>query len=155
MLRFGVVAAVLACTGAFLANQGHSSAAHAAIQHTCGLTDRQFLSNYQVQLAEVGVYGDDYLKGNASADDVISAAQSAAKIVRSSAPFDPSLQLVKKYAPAMFMQYGNAIQARDEGRSAAREMYLAYSIGARVEDALRDAEPGLTAAGCDVSDVLQ
>jgi hypothetical protein len=154
MLRFGVVAAVLACTGAFLASQGHS-AAPVAIQHTCGLTDRQFLENYQVQLAEVGVYGDDYLKGNATAKDVISAAQGAAKVVHSSAPFDPSLQLVKKYAPVMFVQYAEAVAARAAGHSAAREMYMAYSIGSRVEETLRDAQPGLAALGCDVSDVLQ
>jgi hypothetical protein len=154
MLRFGVVAAVLACTVALLSNQGHS-AAPAAVQHSCGLTDRQFLANYQVQLAEVGAYGDDYLAGNATAKDVISTAQTAANVVHSSAPFDPSLQLVKKYAPVMFLRYAEAIGARDAGHSATREMYLAYSIASRVEDALREAQPGLAAAGCDVSDVLQ
>src|SRR4051794_16156718 len=154
MLRFGVAAAVLACVGALLAGQGRSAAPE-RIEHTCGLTDRQFLANYQIQLAEVGVYGDDYLHGAATAKDVVSVAQSAAKVVRSSAPFDPSLQLVKKYAPVMFLRYADAVQARAAGKTATREMYLAYSIGARVEDALREAAPSLSALGCDVSDVLQ
>jgi hypothetical protein len=154
MLRFGVAAAVLVCAGAFLASQG-KSAAHEKVEHTCGLTDRQFLANYQIQLEEVGVYGDDYLHGAATAKDVASAAKGAAKVVRSSAPFDPSLQLVKKYAPVMFMHYADAVQARAAGKTAAREMYLAYSIGARVQDALHEAAPALSALGCDVSDVLQ
>lgn len=154
MLRFGVAAAVLALVGGFLANQGRS-AAPTTIRHTCGLTDRQFLANYQVQLAEVGVYGDDYLSGNATGDDVIVTAKQAAKVVRSSAPFDPTLRLVRTLAPAMFLEYAQAISAREAGRSAAREMYLAYSISARVQDALKEAEPALTAAGCDVANVLQ
>jgi hypothetical protein len=33
-------------------------------------------------------------------------------------------------------------------------MYLAYSIGARVKEVLHEAKPALTAAGCDVSDLL-
>src|SRR5947209_6603219 len=111
MLRFGVVAAVLAFAGALLAGQGRTSA-HQALQHTCGFTDRQFISNYQLQMEEVGVYGDDFLTGSAKAEDVVSAAQQAADIVRSSVPFDPSLKIVRTYAPAMFLAYASAVQAR-------------------------------------------
>src|SRR4051812_45586762 len=154
MLRFGVAAAVLACVGALLAGQGRSAAPE-RIEHTCGLTDRQFLANYEIQLAEVGVYGDDYLHGAASAKELVSVATGAAKVVRSSAPFDPSLQIVKKYAPVMFTHYAEAVQARAAGGTAARQMYLAYSIGARVQDTLREAAPSLSALGCDVSDVFK
>ena len=153
MLRLGVLALLLTAGSVFIAAQGHSSA-RASIQHTCGLTDRQFIENYQVQMESLGMYGTDYLNGSAKASDVISTATESARIVHSSAPFDPSLQLVKRLAPGMFSAYADAIRARVRGDDAARQMYLAYSVGARVRDVLREAQPGLTAAGCDVSGML-
>jgi hypothetical protein len=118
------------------------------------LTDRQFLSNYQVQLASVGMYGDDYLAGGADASEVIGAAKEAARVVRTSAPYDPSLLIVRHYAPAMFLEFGRAVKARAAGKNAGPAMYRSYSLGARVSEVLRDAQPGLAAAGCDIADVL-
>jgi hypothetical protein len=153
MLRLVVVVFVLVSVGAIVASAGRSSAP-ARIQHTCGLTDRQFLSNYQVQLASVGMYGDDYLNGSTKAQEVIDAAREAARVVRTSAPLDPSLLIVRQYAPAMFVEYGRAVKARAGGRNAAPAMYRSYSISSHVEEILREAQPGLAAAGCDVADLL-
>lgn len=150
MLRLVVLVLVLVSFGAILASAGRSSAP-ARIQHVCGLTDRQFLSNYQVQLAEVGMYGDDYLHGSAKAQEVIGAAREAARVVRTSAPQDPSLLTVRHFAPAMFAEFGRAVKARAAGLDASPAMYRSYSLGARVDDVLREAQPGLAAAGCDVS----
>jgi hypothetical protein len=144
---------VLVSVGAIVASAGRSSAP-ARIQHTCGLTDRQFLSNYQVQLASVGMYGDDYLNGSTKAQEVIDAAREAARVVRTSAPLDPSLLIVRQYAPAMFVEYGRAVKARAGGRNAAPAMYRSYSISSHVEEILREAQPGLAAAGCEVADLL-
>jgi hypothetical protein len=153
MLRLVVAVLLLVSLGAILASTGRSSAP-AAVQHTCGLTDRQFLSNYQVQLAAVGMYGEDYLQGAAKAQEVIAAAKEAARVVRTSAPIDPSLLLVRRYAPAMFLEFGRAIKARAADKNAAPAMYRSYSIGAYVTDILRKAQPGLTAAGCEITDLL-
>jgi hypothetical protein len=153
MLRLGVAVLMLVSVGAVLASAGRSSAP-APVQHTCGLTDRQFLANYQVQLASVGMYGDDYLQGSTKAQDVIDAAREAARVVRTSAPLDPSLLVVRRYAPAMFLEFGRAVRARAAGRSAAPAMYRSYSISTHVNDVLREAQPGLAAAGCDVTDLL-
>jgi hypothetical protein len=153
VLRFGVIAVVLVAGTVVLAVQGHPSAG-ATIVHTCGLTDRQFISNYAVELESVGMYGNDYVHGSADADDLIGAAREAARSVRSSAPFDPSLQTVKRFGPVMFLHYADAVQAREDGKPARREMVLAFAIGERVQTVLRDAQPGLAAAGCDVSDLL-
>jgi hypothetical protein len=150
MLRLGVAVLMLVSVGAVLASAGRSSAP-ARIEHTCGLTDRQFLSNYQVQLEAVGMYGDDYLAGSAKAQEVIGAAREAARVVRTSAPFDPSLMAVREYAPAMFLEYGRAVRARAAGRNASPAMYRSYSIGTHVNDVLRAAQPGLAALGCDVT----
>lgn len=144
---------MLVAVGAVLASTGRSSAP-AAVEHTCGLTDRQFLSNYQVQLASVGMYGDDYLAGSADAREVIAAAREAARVVRTSAPFDPSLLVVRHYAPAMFLEYGRAVKARADGRNAGPAMYRSYSLSAHVNEILRAAQRGLAAKGCDVSELL-
>jgi hypothetical protein len=153
MLRLVVAVFLLVSVGAILASAGRSSAP-ARIQHTCGLTDRQFLSNYQVQLAAVGMYGDDYLHGSAKAQEVIDAAREAARVVRTSAPQDPSLMVVRQYAPAMFVEFGRAVKARARHANAAPAMYRSYSISAHVNEILRDAQPGLAAAGCNVGDLL-
>jgi hypothetical protein len=153
MLRLVVAVLLLVSVGAVLASAGRSSAP-ARIQHTCGLTDRQFLSNYQVQLAAVGMYGDDYLRGSAKAQEVIEATREAARVVRTSAPLDPSLLIVRQYAPAMFVEYGRAVRARAAGNNAAPAMYRSYSISTHVNEVLREAQPGLAAAGCDVTDLF-
>lgn len=153
MLRLVVAVLMLVSVGAILASSGRSSAP-AAVKHTCGLTDRQFLSNYQVQLASVGMSGNDYLAGGADAKDVIGAAKEAARVVRTSAPFDPSLMIVRHYAPAMFLEFGRAVKARATGKNASPAMYRSYSISTHVTDVLRDAQPGLAAVGCDISDLL-
>jgi hypothetical protein len=153
MLRLGVAVLMLVSLGAILASTGRSSAP-APVRHTCGLTDRQFLSNYQVQLAAVGMYGDDYLSGSAQAQEVIAAAREAARVVRTSAPQDPSLLTVRHYAPAMFLEYGRAVKARAAGKNASPAMYRSYSISTHVDEVLRDAQPGLAALGCEISDLL-
>jgi hypothetical protein len=153
MLRLGVLVLALVSVGAILASAGRSSAP-APVRHTCGMTDRQFLSNYQVQMASVGMYGDDFLAGAVDAREVIVAAKEAARVVRTSAPFDPSLMVVRHYAPAMFLEFGRAVKARAAGKNAGPAMYRSYSISTHVREVLREAQPGLAAAGCDVSDLL-
>jgi hypothetical protein len=153
MLRLGVAVFMLVSVGAILASAGRSSAP-APVRHTCGLTDRQFLSNYQIQLAAVGMYGNDYLAGSAQAQEVIEAAREAARVVRTSAPQDPTLLTVRHYAPAMFLEFGRAVRARAAGKNASPAMYRSYSISTHVNDVLREAQPGLAAAGCDVADLL-
>jgi hypothetical protein len=153
MLRLGVAVFMLVSIGAILASSGRSSAP-APVRHTCGLTDRQFVSNYQVQLVGVGMYGDDYLQGSANAKEVIEAAREAARVVRTSAPQDPSLLTVRHYAPAMFLEFARAVKARAAGQNAAPAMYRSYSISTHVNDVLREAQPGLAAAGCDITPLL-
>ena len=154
MLRLGVFGVLIISMSAFLGFARGSSAAHGPVQHSCGLTDKQFLAVYQLQLQAVGMYGNDYLNGSAKAQDAVAAAKEAAMAVKSSAPFDPSLQTVKNYAPPMFLYFGRAVKARAAGQDAGPAMYRAYSLSATVNDVLKEAEPGLTPLGCNVADVL-
>jgi len=124
------------------------------VQHSCGLTDREFLQIAALQVETVGMYGDDYLRGDAKAKELIAVTREAARAVRETAPFDTSLQTARRYLPLMFLQYADAVRKRDAGKDSSADMYLAYSIGARVKEVLHEAKPALTAAGCDVSDLL-
>jgi len=153
MLRIGVVMLLLTAGLVFVAAQGRSSAG-ASIQHTCGLTDRQFIQDYEIEVEAVGMYGSDYLNGDAKASDVIAAAQEASRVARADNPYDPSLQTVRGLAPGMFSAYADAVRSRVQGGTAGRQMYRAYNIGARIRDVLRNAQPGLAAAGCDISNML-
>ena len=67
---------------------------------------------------------------------------------------DPSLLTVRHYAPAMFLEFARAVKARAAGQNAAPAMYRSYSISTHVNDVLREAQPGLAAAGCDVTPLL-
>jgi len=154
MLRLGVFGVLVISVVAFLGFARASNAAHRPVEHTCGLTDQQFLAVYSLQLQAVGMYGNDYLNGAAKAKDAISAAKEAATAVGSSAPFDPSLQTVKHLAPPMFLEFGRAVKARAAGKDATAAMYRAYSLSTRVQEVLQEAEPSLTPLGCNVADVL-
>jgi hypothetical protein len=153
VLRLGVIAVVLLTASAVLLAVSHSSA-QATVEHSCGLTDREFLQIAEIQVEAVGVYGDDYLHGDAKAKELISVSREAARAVRATVPYDTSLQTARNYLPIMFLHYADAVQMRESGKNAAPDMYLAYQVGARVKQVLAQAEPALTAAGCDVSDLL-
>jgi hypothetical protein len=157
LLRHGVLAFALIAACAALAAAGHSAAGQErprVVEHTCGLTDREFLTAYSTNLTGVGMYGLDYLDGSAKPGEVIQAAHDAAVMMRNSAPLDPSLRTVKHLAPVMFLEYGKAVAAREAGRNPRTHMVRAYSVGTRIQDVLREAQPGLAAKGCDVADLL-
>jgi hypothetical protein len=153
VLRLGVIALLLLTVFTVLLGASRSSA-HATVQHSCGLTDREFLQIAALQVETVGMYGDDYLRGDAKAKELIAVTREAARAVDETAPFDTSLQTARRYLPLMFLQYADAVRKRDAGKDSSPDMYLAYSIGARVKEVLHEAKPALTAAGCDVSDLL-
>jgi hypothetical protein len=153
VLRLGIIALLLVTAFAVLLGASRSSA-HATVEHSCGLTDRQFLQIAAFQVEAVGLYGNDYLHGDAKAKELIAVSREAARAVRETAPFDTSLQTVRRYMPAMFLQYADAVRMREAGKDAGPHMYRAYLIGARVKKVLRDAQPQLVAAGCDIPELL-
>lgn len=128
--------------------------ASATVEHSCGLTDREFLQIVTFQLQSVGMYGNDYLHGEAKAKELIAASNEAARAVRHAGPFDTSLQTAQNYLPGMFLHYAHAVRMREAGKNSSPDMYRAYAIGARVKAVLAEARPALKAAGCDVTDLL-
>jgi hypothetical protein len=153
VLRLGIIVLLLVTAFAVLLGASRSSA-RATVEHSCGLTDRQFLQIAAFQVETVGLYGNDYLHGDAKAKELIAAAREGARAVRETAPYDTTLQTVRRYMPAMFLEYADAVRMREAGKDAGPHMYHAYLIGARVKEALREAKPELAAAGCNIPDLL-
>ena len=153
MLRLGLIAVLLLTVLTVLIGASQSSA-QPKVEHSCGLTDREFLQIASMQVETVTTYGDDYRHGDAKAKEVIAAAREAARAVHETAPFDTSLQTAKHYLPVMFLQYADAVRMQDAGRDAGPSMFRSYSIAGRVHIVLSEAAAVLKADGCDVSGLL-
>jgi hypothetical protein len=155
MRRLAVVLAVL-CAGlcAFLVTQGRS-ASRAPVQHSCGLTDHQFIQSFVLEIAEVDLYHDDWVHGAGSVQEVSDASFDAAHVMKHSAPTDPTLHLVKHLTSSMFLSYSDAMHKRATGQHAAHDLDQAYTIQTRVQDELRAERVGLARVGCSVRNLLQ
>jgi hypothetical protein len=126
----------------------------AAVIHTCSATDRQFLGTAQLNMAALGTLSEDYLQGEAKADDVIMQTDSAIASLRNTDPSDPSLSKTRAILGAMFVEYGRAIRADAKHRNPGKYIYRAYGLANFAHDILVEAKPALEQRGCDVSPLL-
>ena len=126
----------------------------AAVFHTCSATDRQFLGAAQLNMAALGTLSEDYLQGEAKADDVIMQTDSAIASLRNTDPSDPSLSKTRAILRAMFLEYGRAIRADKHHHDPGKYVYRAYGLANFAHDVLSQAEPALAKRGCDVSPLL-
>jgi hypothetical protein len=126
----------------------------AAVVHTCSATDRQFIDAAQLNVDALGSLSEDYLRGDAEADDVIEQTQSAVTGLRNTSPSDPSLFRTRAILRAMFLEYGRAIRAHKHHRAPGKHIYRAYGLANFAHDVLAQAQPALAKRGCDVSPLL-
>jgi len=126
----------------------------AAVIHTCSATDRQFLSTAQLNMAALGSLSQDYLQGDAKADEVIQQTDSAVVGLRNTDPSDPSLSKTRSILRAMFLEYGRAIRADQKHHDPGKYIYRAYGLANFAHDVLAQAQPALSKRGCDVSPLL-
>jgi hypothetical protein len=84
----GLAVAIFAMASLVLLVGGKGSA---AVVHTCSATDRQFIGAAQLNMAALGSLSEDYLRGDAKADEVIEQTQSSVIVLRNTNPSDPSL----------------------------------------------------------------
>jgi hypothetical protein len=127
---------------------------NAAVRHTCSATDRQFLGAAQLNMAALGTLSQDYLQGDAEADDVILQADSAVTSLVNTNPSDPSLSKTRTILRAMFLNYGRAIRADKKHHDPGKYIYRAYGLANFAHDVLAQARPALAERGCDVSPLL-
>ena len=147
----GLAVAIFATGSLVLLGGGNSKA---AVIHTCSATDRQFLGTAQLNMAALGTLSEDYLQGDAKADDVIMQTDSAIVSLRNTEPSDPSLSKTRAILRAMFLEYGRAIRADKHHHDPGKYVYRAYGLANFAHDVLSQAEPALAKRGCDVSPLL-
>jgi len=143
--------AIFAVASLVVLDTGQSKA---VVSHTCSATDRQFLGTAQLNMAALGSLSQDYLQGNAQADDVILQTDSAVTSLLNTDPSDPSLSKTRAILRAMFLEYGRAIRADKHHRNPGKYIYRAYGLANFAHDVLAQAKPALAKRGCDVSPLL-
>jgi hypothetical protein len=126
----------------------------AAVVHTCSATDRQFIGVAQLNMAALGSLSEDYLRGDAAANDVIKQTQSSVVVMHNTNPSDPSLSKTRAILRAMFVEYGRAIRADKQKKDPGKYIYRAYGLANFAHDILQNAKPALAKRGCDVSPLL-
>jgi hypothetical protein len=150
-VRTGLIAAGLALLAAVvLATNGHARSA--TVEHTCSAADRQFIAKAELNMTALGIWSEDYRRGEATAAEVVAEAGRAARRVETLQPTDPSLRQVKIYVAGMFTEYARGLAAKR--KNAARHVYRAYGFANFAHDVLTDAAPALRRRGCDVSSLL-
>ena len=147
----GLAVAILAVASLVVLDTGQSKA---AVSHTCSATDRQFLGTAQLNMAALGSLSQDYLQGDAQADDLILQTDSAVTSLLNTDPSDPSLSKTRTILRAMFLEYGRAIRADKHHRDPGKYIYRAYGLANFAHDVLAQAKPALAERGCDVSPLL-
>ena len=152
-MRIGLIAAGLALLVAVvLATSGHARSA--SVEHTCSAADRQFIQKTELNMTGLGIWSEDYRRGEATELEVAAEARDAARRVEKLEPSDPSLRQAKLYVAGMFTEYGRGLAAKAKKRNAATHVYRAYGLANFAHDVLTDAAPALRRRGCDVSSLL-
>ena len=123
-------------------------------RHTCSVTDRQFIETAKTNVTAVGLWGDEYLSGDAAADEVVHEAKQAARIVDGTNPTDPSLRETRRLMIGMFTEYGRAVEAKARGGDPGAHMYRAYGLANFAHDVLVAADAPLRRRGCSVRPLL-
>jgi hypothetical protein len=126
----------------------------AAVVHTCSATDRQFLGTAQLNMAALGSISEEYLHGDAKADDVLEQTDSALSGLVNTNPSDPSLSKTRAILRGMFQEYSRAIRADKRHHDPGKYIYRAYGLANFAHDVLVQAQPALAKRGCDVSPLL-
>jgi hypothetical protein len=152
--RIGLTAAGLLVTLTLALSLATSGRAKALLAHTCSATDRQFIETARTNVTAVGLWGQDYLSGNAEPGEVVAEAKRAAQIVGGTQPSDPSLEQARILMRSMFVEYGRAIRAHARHQDAGSHMFRAYGIANSTHEVLSNAQPALKARGCDVASLL-
>ena len=91
ILRSGVIAAGLVVAAVVLVAGGRAAPSRGGVSHTCSATDRQFISVAELNISAIGMFGEDYLHGNAQAKEVLGATRDASLAMADTNPRDGSL----------------------------------------------------------------
>jgi hypothetical protein len=152
--RIGLTAAGLVAAFTVALSLATASRARPSLSHTCTVTDRQFIETARTNITAMGLWGQQYLSGEAGAGEVVGQAKQAAKIVAGTSPADPSLSRTRRLMVGMFTEYAKGVQLQAKHKDGGRHVYRSYGLANYAHDTLAQAEPALRKHGCDVAPLL-
>jgi hypothetical protein len=153
--RLGLSAAgllVIATIALALVTNGRARPNH--LVHTCSATDRQFIEAARTNMTALELWSEQYQSGDATAEDVVGQARTAAKIMRGTGPTDFSLQQTRRLVTGMLTEYARGVQINERDGNAGPHMYRAYGLANYAHMVLLRAQRPLDKLGCDVRPLL-
>jgi hypothetical protein len=160
LVRFRrLIAATLVCASvvlglSFLIGSGRAST-RATAADTCSAADKQFLATVSSNMTQLGYWSDSLTSGDATPALVIKQAKAESSQVFASTPTDPSLLTSRSLLRKMFLEYAAAVKAKALGNSPGNHVRNAYTLANGVHELLVQAQPGMTAQGCNLAPLLQ
>jgi len=154
-VRLGLTAAgllVVVTIALALVTNGRARPNH--LVHTCSATDRQFIETARTNMTALELWSEQYQSGDASAEDVVGQAKTAAKIMRGTGPTDYSLRQSRRLVIGMLSEYAKGVQLHERKRDAGPTMYRAYGLANFAHTVRLQAEQPLGRLGCDVQPLL-
>lgn len=139
----------------FFLGSGQAASSPAGGAHTCSAADKQFLLTVQSNMQQLSYWSDSLHSGDAAPAVVIKQSNAEAAQVWASEPTDPSLVTSRSLLRKMFLEYAQAVRAKALGTSPGGHVQTAYQMANNVHELLVQAQPGMTAKGCDLSPLLQ
>jgi hypothetical protein len=153
--RLGLTAAgLLVMVAIALALVTNGRARPNRLVHTCSATDRQFIEAARTNMTALELWSEQYQSGDASAEDVVGQAKTAAKIMRGTGPTDFSLRQSQRLVIGMLTEYAKGVQLHQRHKDAGPHMYRAYGLANFAHMVLLHAERPLGHLGCDVQPLL-
>lgn len=151
-MRIGLTAAGVLAALLLALTLATSGRARPNMVHTCSATDRQFIETARTNMTALELWSEQYQSGQATKDDLVDQARTAARIVRGSRPTDYSLQQTRRLVTGMLTEYAKAVQAKQ--RDAGPHMYRAYGLANFAHTVLVRAQSPLAQLGCDIRPLL-
>jgi hypothetical protein len=154
-----LIAATLVCASvvlglSFLMGSGRAGT-RATATDTCSAADKQFLATVSSNMTQLGYWSDSLTSGDATPALVIKQAKAESSQVFASTPTDPSLLTSRSLLRKMFLEYAAAVKSKALGNSPGNHVRNAYTLANGVHELLVQAQPGMTAQGCNLAPLLQ
>ena len=154
-----LIAATLVCASvvlglSFLIGSGKASPRPTAAD-TCSAADKQFLNTVASNMTQLGYWSDSLTSGDATPALVIKQANAESLQVAATRPTDSSLLTSRSLLRKMFLEYAAAVKQKALGGSPGDHVRNAYTLANGVHELLVQAQPGMTAQGCDLAPLLQ
>jgi hypothetical protein len=153
-----LIAATLVCASvvlglSFLMGSGRAASKPPAAD-TCSAADKQYLGTVQSNMTQLQYWSDSLQSGDATPSLVMKQAQSEAAQIWATGPTDPFLNTSRSLLRKMFIEYAAAVKAKALGNSPGAHVRTVYTLANDVHELLVQAQPGMTAKGCNLAPLL-